>query len=710
MGSYTLDSPIKMLPGVGATREKQLLRLGISTVRDLIYLFPRAYEDRSDIKQLSDVYEDSPSAFILTVATEVHSTMIRRGLTISKFRAFDESGSCTVTFFNAPFVKDIFHIGTVFRFYGRLEHSKRSLALTNPKFEPLIDGVPLPPLVPVYPLTEGISSKFLDKLTAIALGELLTEIKDPIPDDIRISNDLAVLSYALRNIHLPESKGALEKAIKRLAFDEMFMFGVGISLSARRKDIGNAPAFAPCDMKPLTALLPYELTASQKNTINDIYRDTVRKESGTRLPPMSRMVVGDVGSGKTICAFAAMYICAASGFQSALMAPTEILARQHFKDAEELFGALGIKTALLLGSTSQKEKKRIYAELADGSIQIVIGTHALISDKVEFLRLGLVITDEQHRFGILQRAALKDKSEDTHLLVMSATPIPRSLALTMYGDLDVSRITEMPRGRLRVDTFCVDESYRDRLNSFIEKQVMNGGQCYVVCPAIEKPDENDTVSIAGIRELVFTEQKNIKNATEHADFLRQKLPNLKIECLHGKMKTAEKDEIMRRFSSGEVDVLVSTTVIEVGVNVPNASLMIVEDADRFGLSQLHQLRGRVGRGSRKSYCVLVSCLNTEKARARLEIMRTTYDGYEIAERDLLMRGPGDFFASAENARQSGGFEFKLAKLCDDPELFERAFSAAKALVASDPELKREENLLIRKTVFENLHTSSSTVS
>ena len=430
---------------------------------------------------------------------------------------------------------------------------------------------------------------------------------------------------------------------------------------------------------------------------------------------MARIVVGDVGSGKTICATIAMYIAACSGYQSALMAPTEILARQHYNDLKKLYSSLGVKAELLLGSTTAKEKRRIYAAISDGSCQVIIGTHALLSDKFEFNNLGLIITDEQHRFGVNQRAVLKDKVERAHMLVMSATPIPRSLALAMYGDLDVSRITEMPKGRMRVDTFVVDESYRSRLIDFIKKQILVGGQCYVVCPSIEPPSDEEENAIGAdliISGGSFAHKLNIKNATEHADFLRQSLPGISVACMHGKMKTDEKDDIMNRFSTGEISVLVSTTVIEVGVNVPNASLMIVENAERFGLAQLHQLRGRVGRGTRKSYCVLVAGMRSEKSDSRLDVMKTTYDGLEIAEKDLLLRGPGDFFSSSdgENLRQSGGIEFKVASLSDDTDLFSAAFATAKSIISEDPDLMREENRGLRDELERYIAPRTSQIS
>ncbi len=709
------DSSVGEISGVGATRQKQLNKLGIQTVKDLIYLFPRAYENRGDVKMLSCAEFDRPQSLILTVASEVKSAALKRGLTVSKFRAFDDSGSCEIVFFNSPYIKDVFHIGCVFRFYGKLTLSKRQIQMTNPSYEPVIEGETLSALIPIYPLTEGISSKFIDKITRIAINEALSDIIDPLDDDIRIKNSLPVLSYALRNIHFPENESALMKSIARLAFDEMLMFGLGISVSSHYKKNINGIPFSPCDLTPLVSLLPYELTNSQKNAINDIYKDTVFKDKSGKISPMARIVIGDVGSGKTICAVIAMYIAVKSGYQAALMAPTEILARQHFNDISSLLSKLEIKTEILLGATPQKEKKRIYSLLESGETDIIIGTHSLISDKVNFKQLGLVITDEQHRFGVAQRRDLKNKSSAAHMLVMSATPIPRTLALTMYGDLNISRITEMPKGRMRVDTFVVDESYRERLDSFISKQVLGGGQCYIVCPSIESDEEdNESYSPFSIKnqEMIKNNTYTLKNVAEYTVDLQNRLPDLKIACLHGKMKPAQKDEIMKDFSSGNIDVLVSTTVIEVGVNVPNASLMIIENADRFGLSQLHQLRGRVGRGNRKSYCVLVSDLNTEKAKARLEIMRTTYDGYEIAEKDLILRGPGDFFASAsdDTMRQSGGFEFKLAKLCDDTELFSKAFIAAKEITASDPYLELEEHKKLKKELENYITPSASTIS
>ena len=713
MNAITLNTAITELSGVGKTRAAKYERLGVSTVGDLLHFTPRAYERRSDVLPLSYADPDAPRGYILTVGSRVSTAKIRTGLTLSKLRAFDESGSCEIVFFNSPFVKDIFHEGATFRFYGKATVSRGKVQLTNPKYEPVIEGKPLADLVPIYHSADGISSKLTEKLIASVLGEGMPNIPDPLPDEIRLREELPTLSYALRNAHFPDDEAALARSLSRLAFDELLTFGLSIALAGENKKRGEGFRFDKVSLTEFTDKLPYALTDSQKSVINDIYRDTVLG-SDERVAPMSRIVVGDVGSGKTVCAEAAMYISARSGYQSALMAPTEILATQHYKEVKELFSALGIRAELLVGSMKESEKRRVRAALASGECEVVIGTHALISASVTFARLGLIITDEQHRFGVGQRAALKERSRAAHLLVMSATPIPRTLALALYGDLDVSRITEMPKGRQRVDTFVVNESYRTRLNDFIEKQVRLGGQCYVVCPSIEREDESDLLvpTAIGRGGLSMTASSEIKNAVEYTKELSGALPSLRIECLHGRMRGAEKDEVMSRFATGQIDVLVSTTVIEVGVNVPAATLMIVENADRFGLSQLHQLRGRVGRGSAKSYCVLVSDSASPKSRDRLEVMRTTYDGYTIAERDLALRGPGDFFSanSAENIRQSGGFEFKAAKNLSDTSIMDAAFAEAKAIAKRDHTLSLPEHEGLKKRLDGYLLTGGSLIS
>ena len=715
MAKVTLsDSPV-MLSGVGKTRIGQLNKLGIFTVGDLIRYFPRAYEKRSDVRLLSNCDPTVARAYILTVSTRATSAKIKSGLTITKFRAFDDSGYCDVVFFNAPYVKETFNVGDTFRFFGKIQIGKRGVSLTNPKYERFDENGRLSDFAPIYHLTSGLSSKILAKLIKEALNDAAEEIIDPLPETIRYRLELPTLNTAIKNLHFPEVEGEVSRSIRRLAFDEMFYFALGISMSKNERIVSEGVKFSPCRLDKLTALLPYELTAGQKQAINDIYKDTVLNGKNGKTGRMARIITGDVGSGKTVCALAAVYISFSSGYQSALMVPTEILARQHYEDAKMLLGKLGVRVELLLGSTSAKEKRRIYEGISSGEVDLVVGTHALINDKVEFKSLGLIITDEQHRFGVNQRAVLKERNERAHMLVMSATPIPRTLALVMYGDLDVSKITEMPKGRKAIDTFLVDSTYRQRMYGFIRAQVKDGGQCYVVCPSIEPEEEVDELYIPGFtseNSLYSEKQLNLKNVVEYTEELRAALPDISIDLLHGKMNAKTKDEVITKFASGETKVLVSTTVIEVGVNVPNASVMIVENAERFGLSQLHQLRGRVGRGDRKSYCILVSDLKSDRAKERLETMRTTSNGFEIAEKDLLQRGPGDFFSSvsSDNLRQSGGFEFYFAQMCDDTTLFDNAFSIAKKLLESDPKLDKAENLLLRDELYKLTKINSSTIS
>lgn len=682
----TFASPVTCLVGVGEAKARQYARLGIFTLGDLLMHYPRAYENRGDVRLLADTCDSEKASVLLTVASEPRCVRLRSRQSFLKFRAFDDSGSCEIIYFNQDYLRTHFPIGSVFRFFGKVEHNGKSYSMSAPVAEAWTPNAALPPFAPVYPMTEGLSQRQIARDVAMAL-ELLTPMQaEYLPAALLEKRALCNIAYAQRNIHRPESRQALIAARKRLVYDEFFCFALGASVIAKRSKEGSAP---PCKSNCLDALrqqLPYRLTGAQERTIAAIAADMAKEQ------PMSRIVVGDVGCGKTICAMAAMLIAVQSGRQAALMAPTEILARQHYRELLPLFTSFGISCALLIGSTSAAEKRKIKAALASNDdatrLQVVIGTHALLSDGVEFARPGLVITDEQHRFGARQRAKLSEKNAYAHLLVMSATPIPRSLALVLYGDLDISLIDEMPAGRQRVDTFVVDDSYRQRLDGFIRKQVAEGGQVYAVCPAIEEAE--DALSLRQIdQESDAADAKPpLKAALPYAEELQKRFPDLKVAFLHGKMKAAEKDAVMNRFVSGEIQILVSTTVIEVGVNVPNAGLMLVENAERFGLSQLHQLRGRVGRGQRKSYCVLVSGAPLdqlgERSRQRLQTMRTTYDGYRIAEQDLAQRGPGDFLGCGDgNVRQSGGLAFRLADAVEDVTLLTEATEDAKALLASD---------------------------
>ena len=703
-----LAAPLLRLPGVGEKRAEQLARLGLRTVSDLLFHFPRAYENRGDVVSLAGTQEPARAgarqAVILTVSTAPRRSRLKNRMTLLKFRAFDDSGTCEVAFFNQDYLADSFPIGAVFRFFGRVERTGRGFSLTNPAFEPYTEGSALPPLFPVYPLTEGLSNKLISGLIRQAMPAI-ARMEDPLPEDIREREGLCTLAFALRTVHCPPDFQSLHTAKTRLAFDEFFRFALGLGMQGGGARVGGAPVCCVSEetFAGFRALLPYQLTAAQERTIAEIRHDMA---SGTA---MNRMLVGDVGCGKTVCAAAAVYVAVRSGRQAAIMAPTGILAAQHAAELIPLFARIGIRGELLTGATTAARKRKIRAALADpdpaARLDFVIGTQALLSAGVDFAAPALVVTDEQHRFGVNQRAALSDKNRHAHLLCMSATPIPRSLALVLYGDLDVSRIDQMPPGRQRVDTFVVDESYRARLDAFIRKNVAAGGQVYIVCPAVEQAEGAEEADEAGLIPLPADfaaatppapTLPPLRAAVQYAAELAERLPDLRIGFVHGRMKQAEKDGIMQAFTAGEVQVLVSTTVIEVGVNVPNACLMIVENAERFGLSQLHQLRGRVGRGNRKSYCILVRAGGGDAARARLEVMRTTYDGFRIAEQDLAQRGPGDFLAPAAGGsiRQSGGF--RLAEGWNDAGLMDRAFGDARALLASDPTLG--EHPLLRDAV------------
>ena len=700
------ESPVTALSGVGKTKASAYERLGIRTLADLIHHYPRAYENRGDIKTLFEAsMRGGKCAVVLTVATEVKRAMIRRGMTLLKFRAYDESGTAEITFFNQDFLRDKFPLGSTFRFYGRVERSGKGFSMSSPVYEYFDEVSPPAALVPIYRMTEGLSQKQVSMNVASALDSCMPELDDHLPHEVIEKHRLSSMRFALKNIHRPEDYRSLAAAKRRLVFDEFFSFALAIAMSNTKSRPTGAPVCRSTDLREFLSALPFRLTDAQAKAVKEILID-MQKDT-----PMNRMVVGDVGCGKTVCAAAAMYVAVRNGRQAILMAPTEILARQHYADLSELFGKLGISCALLIGATTAAQKKKIKSALVSSDprerIDIVIGTTALLSDGVEFASPGLVVTDEQHRFGVDQRAALAGKGDKAHLLVMSATPIPRSMALIMYGDLDVSRIDGMPPGRQRVDTFAVDESYRERLERFIEKQVAEGGQVYVVCPAVEERDEDELGNI-GLSEI-STRGENasrtndappLKTAVEYASDLSMRHPDLRVAHMHGRMKSADKERVMSDFADGKTDVLVSTTVIEVGVNVPNACLMIVENADRFGLSQLHQLRGRVGRGKRKSYCVLVSDAAKNEgsvASMRLKSLCNLYDGYAIAEQDLVMRGPGDFFRSAEedSIRQSGGIKLPLAEQCDDASLMSSAFAEASALLSKDPGLADHPNLRSR---------------
>lgn len=707
-------TPVKELYGVGDKLEKSLHNGGLFCVEDMLYHFPRAYQNRADTRMLSDEssYGELHS-YILTIANEPRAAMIRRGMNLLKFKAFDESGSVNITYFNQNYLKDVFHQGATFRFWGKVTKEKRTLCMTSPAYEPVLPSKALEALVPVYPLFYGLNQKLFSKLQREIISSLPEFLVDHLPAYVREDNKLCTLTYAFENIHFPKSEEALSRAIRRLTFDELYLFALSLSKIKARNKEALAPVMYDTDISPLLSLLSYAPTKAQVKSINEIIQDMSSGSGEMFCVPMNRIVVGDVGSGKTLCAAAAAYLTCKNGYQCALMAPTEILANQHYESLKPLFDKLGISCELLTGSTSTKDKRATLGRLKSGECSFIIGTHALIQDSVKFDKLALAITDEQHRFGANQRSSLSSKGYFAHTLVMSATPIPRTLSFMIYGDLDISLIDEMPPGRKKVLTYTVDETYRARLNEFIRKQVALGTQVYIVCPSVEekKEDIDSASDFDPFSPFFFESKPPLKSAVDYAERLQNEIfPDLRVAFIHGKLKGKEKDKIMGEFAIGNIDILVSTTVIEVGVNVPNASLMIVENAERFGLSQLHQLRGRVGRGSLQSYCILVSDSRGENAKERLNIMRTVYDGYTIAERDLEMRGPGDFFSTNSGVRQSGQIDLGIAKSCTDTLLVHSAFESAKKTLLLDPELSSVEHLAIKERVKKMCNEKASTIN
>ena len=679
-----LEDPITILKGIGPSKAKQFANLNIFTLGDLICHFPRGYEDRTKLVSIEKLEPDVPACFKAMVMNTPRSAHIRKGLDITRVQVADTTGRLNITFFNNKYVSEQLQYGHEYIFYGAVSGDFVGYSMTNPVFESLnSQPVTTRRVLPVYPLTAGLSNAAVLKAVrqALALCDTPPEI---IPEAVRQKYGILSADRAYYAIHEPASMAEAELAKKRLIFEEFFVFSAGLALMRASRAGKTAEPFEKLDLTPFLRALPFTLTGAQQRAVDEIVEDLRRGA------PMNRLVQGDVGSGKTMVAAAAAYLASVNGRQAALMAPTEILAEQHYHSLNRLFAPMGITVGLLTGSMTPKEKRTMREKIASGRIGLTVGTHALLSDTTTFDNLGLVIADEQHRFGVAQRSRLSSKGKDPHLLVMSATPIPRTLALLMYGDLDVSIINELPPGREAVDTFLVGESYRPRINAFIRKQVAEGHQCFVVCPAVE---ENEDLGIKAATVWAETLQKTV-------------FPDLRIALLHGQMKAAEKEAAMAAFARGEADVMVATTVIEVGVDVPNATLMVIEDADRFGLSQLHQLRGRVGRGKAKSYCILTSGNKNTETVKRLKALCKTTDGFKIAEEDLALRGPGDFFGS----RQSGLPTFRVANLSYDLQTLKDAQSASARWIEQSGISEEPEAVALRKRIGELFARADGTMN
>jgi ATP-dependent DNA helicase RecG len=668
-----LSTDVRYIKGIGEARAKSLAKLNIFTLRDLIGYFPRAYDDRRESKKIRDLAAGESVCVQAMVAAEPTLSHVRRGLDLVKLRAVDETGTLDVTFFNQAYMKTAFQVGRTYTFFGKAEGNLLRKSMANPVVEREDVRLLTGRIVPVYPLTAGVTQSLLIKAMEQGLAECREKLEDVLPEEVRLAHELCAVGYAYEQVHFPKNEEELAIARRRLVFEELFLLTIGLKKLRRRREDLTCKPYEHTDLTDFYSQLPFSLTDAQIRAIEDIRRDL------TAGRPMNRLVQGDVGSGKTMVAAAAMVCAVQNGRQAALMAPTEILAEQHYRSLGPLLLKMGISCELLTGAMPAKARRGVLERLESGETDVIIGTHALISRDVQYRDLGLVVTDEQHRFGVGQRSALSAKGDSPHLLVMSATPIPRTLALIIYGDLDVSVIDQLPPGRQSIDTFAVTGAYHQRVYNFIRKQVDEGRQAYIICSMVEENDQTPD------------ERKAV---TEYTQRLQTAVfPDLVVACVHGRMKAKEKDAVMSAFAAGEIQILVSTTVVEVGVDVPNATVMVVEDADRFGLSQLHQLRGRVGRGRHKSYCILISDNKNPETRERLQVLTKSGDGFRIAEEDLRLRGPGDFFGE----RQHGLPALKVADLSCDMALLKEAQAAAEELLAHDPELSRHPRVASRLT-------------
>ena len=673
-----LNKNIQYIKGVGPARVKLLNKLGIYTLNDIINYYPRTYEDRSKTKKLSDVYDGEEILIIAKVITKLVVRKIRKGLTIYKVIVSDNSNNCEITWYNQEYIKERIRQGNTYKFYGKVSNKYGKLEMNTPIVEDINVSKNTGKIVPIYSLTNNLTQNVLRAIVENAIKEISGRIVETLPDYILKEYNLCNLEYAIKKIHFPNNFSEYNIARKRLAFEEIMI--MQLLLMKLKKNYNNELNGIQFDknikMSDVINDLPYKLTKAQLRVLEEIDSDMESKKC------MNRLLQGDVGSGKTVVSIIASYKAVKSGMQVAIMAPTAILASQHLEEFNKILSKYDIKCELLISSITKKNKNEILEKLKNGEIDIIIGTHALLEENVVFNKLGLVVTDEQHRFGVKQREKIISKGTNPDTIVMTATPIPRTLALILYADLDISIIDELPPNRKKIDTFAVTKSLENRVNNFIKKQINEGRQVYVVCPLVEESEEINAKSVLELAEK----------------YKNEIFKDYKVEYLHGKMKAKEKDEIMEEFKKGNIDILISTTVIEVGVNVPNASIMVVENAERFGLAQLHQLRGRVGRGEYKSYCILKYQGNSDVIRQRMKIMQDTNDGFVISEKDLELRGSGEFFGT----KQHGLPEFKIANIYQDMEMLKSIQSIAIKILNEDPELKLEKNIRFKKIIDSKL--------
>lgn len=675
-----LNNEIRFLKGVGEKRAALFLKLGIAVVKDLLYYFPRGYEDRTKIKKINETEIDETCSILGTIITPIREQRIKGAMLLYKFAISDGESKMSVTLFNQKYTAEKLEEGKTYLFFGKIGGNLFLREMNSPAIDEISDDENVKgKILPLYSLINGLNQGIIQKAVQSAISLLPENVDEPLPDELRKKWKLSHLRFALEYIHAPHDFFQLESARRRFVFEELLILQLGlIELKKRNRGLLARVLDKKVDMPSFYQALPFALTNAQNRAIAEALKDMEKSI------PMSRIVQGDVGCGKTMVAAALAFFVIKNGFQASMMAPTEILAKQHYETFSEIFSKLDIKCGLLTGSMSEKAKNEVIKGISDGEIHFIVGTHSLIEDKVAFKNLSLVITDEQHRFGVRQRARLAQKGDNPHILVMSATPIPRTLGLILYGDLDISIIDELPPGRQKVDTFLADENKRERVYHFLNKELSKGRQAYIVCPLVEEGDK---------KELKAAENFSAEIAEKY-------LPHFKVEFIHGRLKGAEKERIMADFYENKINALVATTVIEVGVNVPNATVMIIENAERFGLSQLHQLRGRVGRGAEKSYCIMLSNATSHDTKKRLNALCETNDGFIISQKDLEIRGAGDFFGE----RQHGLPPLKIANIVTDMEVLKSAQIAAREIIKEDYHLELPKNKKIKaqvKKLFSN---------